>query len=98
MQHYRNRITDLSDLRDFIYTKLCEHNDFALGAFQTSERILIRAGEPCGVYFCLHGPRSLKLTAIWETDKNSILFYGEHGERLQRVQLSHNVSLEPVAA
>jgi hypothetical protein len=50
-------------------------------------RLLSRAGRPCGVYFCLHGPRAVRLSAIWETDSNSILFYGSRGERVGRTQL-----------
>jgi len=30
----------------------------------------------------------VKLTAIWETEKNTILFYGSAGERLQRTTLT----------
>lgn len=47
-----------------------------------TERILVRGGNPCGIFFCVHGPRSVKLTAIWETERNTILFYGSAGERI----------------
>ncbi len=57
-----------------------------------TERILTRSGKPCGIYFSLHGPRSVKLTAIWETEKNTVLFYASTGERFGRT------SLEPAAA
>ena len=39
------------------------------------------------MYFYLYGPRSLCLTAIWETDSNTILFYGSRGERFRKTQL-----------
>jgi hypothetical protein len=52
-----------------------------------SEQILVRGGTPCGIYFCLQGPRSLQLSAIWETDSNTILFYGSRGERFRKTQL-----------
>ena len=37
-------------------------------------------GNPAEYHFCLHGPRAVKLSAIWETDANTILFYGSRGE------------------
>ena len=63
-----------------------------------TERILVRGGRPCGIYFCIHGPRRVKLTAIWETDSHSVLFYNSIGQRLQRLQLRPNASLRPEAA
>ena len=76
-----HRIENLDDLRQFVYQILCDHNQLEPGIFQMTERILVRAGSPCGTYFCLHGPRSVKFTAIWETDRNTILFYRSTGER-----------------
>jgi hypothetical protein len=92
------RIDDLDDLRRYVYETLCEENDFEIGAFEITERFLVRCGTPCGIYFCLHGPRSVKLTAIWETERNTILFYGSSGERLRRTQLAHAPQLELAAA
>lgn len=58
-------------------------------------QVLTRRGRPCGIFFCLHGPRSVKCTCIWETDKNTILFYGTSGERFQKMSLAIAPSLEP---
>jgi len=80
-------IQDLHDLRDYVQKTLCEYNELEIGAFQMTERILIRSSSPCGILFCLHGPRNVRLLAIWETDRNSILFYGSSGERQHRSQL-----------
>jgi hypothetical protein len=65
-------IHDLSDLRKFVHNTLCEQNQLEPGAFDVSERILVRGRRPCGIFFCLYGPRSVKLTAIWETDRNTV--------------------------
>ena len=46
-----------------------------------------------GIYFCLHGPRATKFSAIWETDRNQILFYGSGGERFQKTQLAETSQL-----
>lgn len=90
-------ITCLSDLRVFVEQTICDLNELEVGAFPITERILVRRGAPCGIYFCLHGPRSVKLTAIWETDRNSILFYGSNGERMSKLQLSQSVALQAAA-
>ncbi len=80
-------IHDLSDLRTYVHSTLCQQNQLEPGAFEVTERILVRGQRPCGIFFCLHGPRSVKLTAIWETDRNTILFYGSAGERVLKTQL-----------
>jgi len=63
-----------------------------------TERILIRGGRPCGIYFCLHGPRMTKFTAIWDSEQNQILFYGSCGERFQKTKLTEAPRLEAAAA
>jgi hypothetical protein len=68
-----------------------------MDAFPTTESILKRGNtecgitESCGVMFCLHGPRAVKYSAIWEKDKGRVLFYGPSGKRYQQIKL-----LEPV--
>ena len=81
------RLDDLHSIRRYVNETLCEQDKLEADHFPLSERILVRGGAPCGVFFCLHGPRSLCLTAIWETDSNTILFYGSRGERFRRTQL-----------
>ena len=87
------QIKDIKQLRQFVSHTLCQQNDFEEGIFQVTERILTRGSQPCGIFFCLHGPRSVKLTAVWETDKNSILFYGSTGERFKKTLLSKAPSI-----
>jgi hypothetical protein len=81
------RLDDLHAIRRYVNETLCEKDQLEADIFPLNERILIRSGAPCGVYFVLHGPRSLCLTAIWDTDKNTILFYGSRGERFRKTQL-----------
>lgn len=80
-------ICDLRDLRNYVHGKICDHNQLEFGAFHMTERLLTRAGRPCGILFCVHGPRSVKLTAIWEAERNTVLFYGSSGQRLDRAHL-----------
>src|SRR5262245_13930374 len=92
------RLQNLENLRDYVSQILCQHDQLELGAFRITERLLVRGGQPCGIFFCLHGPRSLKVTAIWETERNTILFYNSTGERFHRTQLTRAPVLEASAA
>ncbi len=89
------RINDLDDLRAYVHETICKNNELEVNAFSMTERILVRGGKPCGLYFCLHGPRAVKFTAIWETDRNSVLFYSATGQRVQKSQLTQAPSLVP---
>jgi len=89
------QIQDIRDLRSYVHETLCEQNELQPGAFDVTERILLRGERPCGMFFCLHGPRSVKLTAIWETERNTILFYGSSGERTHKTQPLQAPKLAP---
>jgi hypothetical protein len=83
-------IESLSDLKYFVYQTLCRDHDLMMNAFPTSETILKRGKlQPCGMMFCLHGPRAVKFSAIWEKDSNRILFYGPTGKRYCQVELQN---------
>ena len=92
------QIDNVEDLRDYINFTLCEHYQLQRESFQMTEHVLIRAGKPCGIYFCLSGPRAVRFSAIWETDCNQILFYGPQGERFMKTQLLEAPLLESAAA
>jgi hypothetical protein len=88
----------MEDLSQYVNEVLCDQNELVLGVFEFTERTLVRNGRKCGKYFCLHGPRAVKFSAIWETERNTILFYGPTGERTAKVQLASNPSWETAAA
>ncbi len=92
------QITSLDDLRDYVNITLCEHNQLQPDAFPMTERVLRRGGRQCGIFFCLHGPRAARFTAIWDMDRNQILFYGSHGERFLKTQLLDAGQFECAAA
>lgn len=91
-------IENLRDLKDYIIQTLCDHCELQVGAFPITRRVLHRGGKPCAMYFCIHGPRATKFTAIWETDKNQVLFYDCDGERFLKTQLVVAPQLEMAAA
>jgi hypothetical protein len=84
----------LDELRAYVNETLCLYDNLEVGAFSFTERILVRAGRPCGILFRLHGPRAVQFLAIWETDENTILFYNSSGERFQKTQLMAAPRLE----
>jgi hypothetical protein len=93
-----HQFDNVDDLREYINVTLCDHYQLQYGAFNMTEQVLIRAGKPCGIFFCLNGPRAVRFTAIWETDRNQILFYGPRGERFLKTQLLEAPALEFAAA
>jgi hypothetical protein len=92
------RLQNLENLRQYVSKILCCYDQLELGAFRLTERLLTRGGKPCGMFFCLHGPRSLKVTAIWETENNTILFYDSTGQRFHRTQLTRSPLLQAIPA
>ena len=90
-----SEIGTMADLKYFVYQTLCRDHELLMNAFPTTETILKRnADDSCGMMFCLHGPRAVKFSAIWEKDNNRILFYGPSGKRYLQVELtSTDVSL-----
>ncbi len=93
-----HQINSTDDLRDYINLTLCEHNQLQIDAFPITERVLQRAGRQCGIYFCLYGPRAARFTAIWDMDRNQVLFYGSHGERFLKTQLIETTRFDCAAA
>ena len=77
----------IEQLRKLVSKVLCKQSDFEEGIFKISERMLNRGQKMCGIFFCLHGPRSVKLTAVWECEENSIRFYGSNGEKFKTINL-----------
>lgn len=80
-------IDNLEQLRQYVQLTLCEHEQLEPGAFPLTERVLVRGGRPCAIFYCLHGPRAVKFSAIWETDANTVLFYGCDGQRFHKARL-----------
>ena len=56
------QIDNVDDLRNYISVTLCEYYELKNGAFQMTEQLLVRAGKPCGIFFCLNGPRAFDFT------------------------------------
>jgi hypothetical protein len=70
-----------SQLCSSIEQRLCELGHLVPDQFPMTQREVIRGGDIVGIYFCMHGPRSVKLTAICDLEKRNVVFYGTDGLR-----------------
>jgi hypothetical protein len=83
----------LEELREFVAESLARLESLRVDQCPLTQRILYRLGRPCAIEFILHGPRQLCLSAIWETERNTILFYGSNGQRIGRTTLRRALRL-----
>lgn len=91
-------IRSLDDLRSIIHAALCEKENLVPEQFNIRETPLVSRGRQCGLQFCLHGPRSVRLGAIWAADQNVLYFYDARGQRFLKVRLRQRIFAEAPAA
>ena len=84
-------LTTLDDLRQYIHAELCQRENLVPEQFQMNEVELSRRGRPCGLQFSIYGPRQVRLSAVWASDRNLIYFYDTAGARYRKVQLSQPI-------
>lgn len=80
------------DLRNFIHIALCRKENLLEHHFPMTELQLKRGGKNCGAQFILHGPRSVKLSAVWDRRRNEVLFYDTVGRRFARIRIPNEVA------
>ena len=93
MSESLDSIRNLDDLRAFVHKQLCDRENILQDQFRLSETVLIRSGKDCGMHFWVLGPRSIRLEAIWETDRNTIYFYDARGVRYMKLQLPQRLAV-----
>ena len=93
-------IRSLDDLRAYVHKTLCEKENLVADQFAMSEMHLLRRGRACGLQFSMHGPRSVRLGAIWASDHNLLYFYDARGNRFLKLRLRQRLlpDIEPEAA
>jgi len=74
MSDVPREIHSLHDLRTYILLTLCDHENLIPEQYRLQESKLIRRGTECGRQFTLHGPRSVRLGAVWASDRNDLFF------------------------
>ncbi|WP_083731977.1 hypothetical protein [Fuerstiella marisgermanici] len=86
-------VRNQDDLRDFIHLALCRKENLLEHHFPMTELELKRNGQHCGSQFILHGPRSVKLSAVWDRKLNEILLYDALGRRFNRIRLPNLITV-----
>jgi len=84
-------LSTLDDLRQYIHTELCKRENLVPEQFQMNEVELTRRGRHCGLQFSIHGPRQVRLSAVWASDRNMVYFYDAGGARYRKLQLNHHI-------
>jgi hypothetical protein len=80
-----------------VHATLCAKENLVAEQFQMIERELTKCGKPCGMQFTIHGPRQVRLSAVWASDRNLLYFYDTSGVRYLKVPLRKRFSLETAA-
>jgi hypothetical protein len=93
MDSRHEAIQSLDELRAFVHQTLCDRENLLRDQFGLSETMLTRGGRTCGLQFCLLGPRSVRLEAIWVADRNVLYCYDARGTRFLKLQLARPLSL-----
>lgn len=73
--------SEIDSLKEFVHEEICERNQLLPNVFPFTLRVVKKAGRACGLFFCLHGPRAIRLTAVYDVDENVIHFYDSNGKR-----------------
>jgi hypothetical protein len=81
------QMRNLDELRHYIANALGRFELLQVEQCHFSETPLFRGDAECGLHFSLRGPRNVCPSAIWERDRNSVLFYGSCGRRLHRTKI-----------
>lgn len=85
-------IRSIEQLKEFIHISLCRKENLLENHFPMTELELRQNGRRCGYQYVLHGPRSVKLAAVWAEPTNEILLYDATGHRFARIRLPNRVS------
>ncbi len=86
-----SEIRTFEQLRHFVHVHLCRRENLLEYQFPMTELEIQQGGRRCGVQFLLHGPRSVRLAAVWAESVNELLFYDATGHRFNRIQLLNRI-------
>jgi hypothetical protein len=92
-----SEISTIEDLREFVHATLCSKENLVADQFKMIERELKKNGRPCGIQYTIHGPRQVRLSAVWASDRNLLYFYDTSGVRYLKVPLRNRFAMEAAA-
>lgn len=84
-------ISTLDELRKFVHETLCQRENLVRDQFRMLERELKKCGRRCGLQFSIHGPRQVRLSAVWASDRNHVFFYDASGARFMKIELADRI-------
>ena len=76
------------ELHELVHRELCAKENLLEDQFTTRATSVVRRGRACGTSFVLQGPRSVRLTAVWEADLGTLYLYDARGERFAKRRVS----------
>lgn len=78
---YSSQTVTFDQFCQHVEKQLCRLGQLENGQFPMTRREVSRGGKVCGFYFCIHGPRSVKLTAVYDQRQKTTIYYGTDGVR-----------------
>lgn len=82
----------LDELRAFVHKCLCAKENLLEDQFGMVEAPIVRGDRRCGIQFLLQGPRAVRLSAVWTSDRNEVFLYDAAGERYDKIALSERIA------
>ena len=89
-----NDVHTVDELRQFIHQTLCEKENLLADQFRMTEVRLTSGNGPCGLQFCLRGPRDVRLAAIWVAERNLVYLYDARGTRYAKLRLKNGLAMQ----
>ena len=90
-------ISTIEDLREYVHATLCAKENLVSDQFSMIEREPTKGGRPCGIQYTIHGPRQVRLSAVWAADRNLLYFYDTSGVRYLKVPLRNRFAMHSAA-
>ena len=78
-------------LHAYVHETLCARENLLTEQFRTVAAPLKRAGKPCGCQYTLLGPRSVRLTAVWDAVRNCLFLFDATGARIEKRMLPQRI-------
>ena len=91
-------LPSIEELRDHVLQTLCANDQLDPNQTPLTQSILVRSGRPCGLFFCVQGPRRVKAYAVWAGEEDRILFYDANGVRFGETRLVDGPDPQKLAA
>ncbi len=78
-----------AELEQYVHHSLCQKENLIPEQFPLESSILRRRDKFCGLEFTLHGPRQIRLGAVWAAEINTLYFFDARGRRYETQKLKH---------